>query len=380
MICEKKDCTGCFACYNICTKNAIEMQEDEMGYIYPVINQEKCINCGMCKKVCPNINMIELHKSKKTYAMWNNNKNIRNKSTSGGIATMLCEYIIENNGVAYGCNNEINDNIKFIRIEKKEDLYKVQGSKYVHAYILDNYKKIKDDLINEKTVMFIGTPCQVAGLKNYLGKEYENLYTADIVCHGVPPQKLLREEISKKINEKENLTVSFRENIKYCLKVYSNGKLVLKEMQDKNFYILGFVKSLFNRENCYNCKYANSKRIGDITLGDFWGINKDDNNGLYRREEKLGISLCLVNTGKGEQLINNIKDKCYFEERSVEEAIKGNSQLRSPAIRNKEYFKFKKLYLKYGYKKASKKCLKIDKLKKKIKTFLSKEKQNCLFI
>ena len=374
MICEKKDCTGCFACYNICPKNAIEMQEDEMGYIYPIIDQKKCINCGMSKNVCPNINMIKLHESKKAYAMWNNNKNIRNKSTSGGIATTLCEYIIENNGVAYGCNNKINDNIKFIRIEKKEDLYKIQGSKYVHAYVLDNYKRIKDDLINGRTVMFIGSPCQVVGLKNFLGKEYENLYTADIVCHGVPSQKLLKEEINNKLGDKGDLMVTFRENGEFGIKVYFNKELVLNEKQDKNFYFLGFMKSLFYRENCYNCKYANNKRSGDITLGDFWGINKDDNNGLYEREEKSGISLCLVNTGKGEQLINSIKDKCYCEERKVEEAIKGNAQLRSPSIRNKEYFKFKKLYLKYGYKKASKKCLKIDKLKKKIKTFLSKEK------
>ena len=366
MICSKEICTGCFACYNSCLKNAIEMQEDELGYIYPNINKDKCINCNLCKKVCPALNEVKRNESIQAYAMWNKNLQLRGNSTSGGIATTLYKNVLNKGGVVYGCINRLDEQITFVRIEKIEDLHRIQGSKYVHSYINDKLKEIKKDLEQKRDVMFIGTPCQVAGLKKYLMKEYENLYTADIVCHGVPSQKLLEDEIKSNIEKCENIEVKFREKQDYCLKIYSNGKEIFKEGIEKNFYILGFLKSLFSRENCYNCKYANSKRVGDITLGDFWGLDKNGNNELYKKEEKRGISLCLINNEKGKKMFNEIKNDCYFEERTVEEAVNGNDQLRYPSIKNKETEKFKKLYKKYNYKVASKSCLRFEKLKKKI--------------
>lgn len=372
MICEKNKCTGCFACYNICPKNAITMKEDEFGYIYPNIDKEKCINCNLCKKVCPSLQHKDGNKSQICLAMWNKNEDIRAKSTSGGIATTVYSAILQRGGVIYGCTNSLDERIPFIRIEKIEDLYKIKGSKYVHAYVNDQFRNVKQDLESQKEVMFIGTPCQVAGLKSFLGKEYPNLYVADIICHGVPSQKLLKEEITTKVNEMKNIKVTFRENGKYRMKVYSNDIEILNEGQDKNFYVLAFMKSLFHRENCYECKYANPKRLGDITLGDFWGIGKQDNVNKYKDEEIKGISVCLVNTEKGKKLIDMIKEDCYAEERNVYEAINGNSQLRHPSIKNKEYEKFRTVYLKYGYKKASKKCLRLDKNKKKLKKILKK--------
>lgn len=372
MICKKEDCTGCFACYNICPKNAINMKEDEYGYIYPEIDKYKCINCNLCKKVCPSVKLIKLFKSQKALAMWNNDNNIRKTSTSGGIATTLYKFILKKNGIIYGCSNSVEDKFPFVRIDKIQDLHKVQGSKYVHAYINDTYRKVKEDLEEKKDVMFIGTPCQVAGLKNFLQKEYRNLYTADIICHGVPSQKLLKDEILYKLGKIKNAKVTFRENGNFCIRVYESGNLVLDEMQDKNFYFLGFMKSLFYRENCYTCRYANSNRVGDLTLGDFWGIGKANSENKYEKEEKNGISVCLVNTEKGEKLIDNIKGECYLEERSISEAIDGNAQLRSPAIKNKEYDKFKKLYVVSGYKVARKKCLKKDKFKQKLKKLMRK--------
>ena len=374
MICDKKNCTGCFACFNICPKNAIIMKEDAMGYIYPEIDNSKCINCKMCEKVCPSINHIKASKSKEAFVMWNIDNNIRNKSTSGGIAATLYKYVLEDNGIIYGCSNEIDNDIRFMRIDKVNDIYKIQGSKYVHAYINDVYKNVKKDLVTKKKVMFIGTPCQIAGLKGYLQKEYDNLYVTDIVCHGVPSQKLLKDEIEAKIGKKNQIRVEFRENGKYYMKIFLKDKLLIREGLEKNFYLLGFMKSLFLRENCYNCIYATNKRVGDLTIGDFWGINKTDNNGLYKEEEKRGMSLCLVNTPKGKYLFNHIKDNCYFEKRKIEEALSGNPQLRFPTIKNKQYDKFRKLYMKNGYFMASKKCLRLEKLKKKVKALLSKEK------
>lgn len=372
MICEKNKCTGCFACYNICPKNAITMREDEFGYIYPHINKEKCINCNLCKKICPSLQLKYGNKSQKCLAMWNKNEDIRAKSTSGGIATTVYVAILKRGGVIYGCTNSLDECFPFIRIDKIEDLYKIKGSKYVHAYINNQFKNVKQDLENKKEVMFIGTPCQIAGLKNFLGKEYPNLFVADIICHGVPSQKFLKEEINAKVKETKGVEVKFRENGKYRMRVNSNDIEILNEAQDKNFYVLAFMKSLFHRENCYECQYANPQRLGDITLGDFWGIGKQDDVNKYKNEEIKGISVCLVNTEKGKKLIDMIKDECYFEERNIDEAINGNSQLRHPSAKNSEYEKFRKLYLKYGYEKASKKCLMLDKYKQKLKKILKK--------
>ena len=372
MVCEKEKCTGCFACYNICPKNAIEMCEDELGYIYPSINNDKCIHCNLCKKVCPALNNLQKNKSKQAFAMWNNNKKFRQQSTSGGIASTLYEYILKNGGIIYGCTNSVEDKFKFIRVDNINDLYLVRGSKYVHSYVNDCFKQVKNDLNDGKKVMFIGMPCQVAGLKNFLGKEYKNLYLADLICHGVPSQKLLREEAINKLGDIKNIKVTFRENGEFCIKFYLKNKEMLNEKQDRSFYFLGFMKALFYRENCYTCEYANINRVGDITLGDFWGLGKDDKINKYKKEEKNGISLCLVNTDKGRMMLDTIKEECYFEERKIEEAISGNSQLRNPSVKNKQYEKFRKLYSKYGYRKASQKCLKKDKLKQKLKKFIRK--------
>lgn len=372
MICKKNKCTGCFACYNICPQNAITMKEDEFGYIYPNIDKEKCIKCNLCKKICPSLQQKKENKSQICLAMWNKDDDIRAKSTSGGMATTLYTAILKRGGVIYGCTNSLDEGIPFIRIDKIEDLYKIKGSKYVHAYVNNQFKNVKQDLENQKEVMFIGTPCQIAGLKSFLGKEYLNLFVADIICHGVPSQKLLKEEIKTKVKENKNIKVTFRENGQFCIKAYSNDLEVLNESQDKSFYFLAFMKALFYRENCYECKYANPNRLGDITLGDFWGIGRDNDVNKYKEEEKKGISLCLVNTEKGKKLINMIKDECYYEERNVDEAINGNSQLRHPSAKNKEYEKFRRLYLKYGYEKANKKCLKLDKCKQRLKKILKR--------
>lgn len=371
MVCKKEKCTGCFACYNICPKNAIEMYEDELGYIYPSINNDKCINCNLCKKVCPVLNNVQKNKSRQALAMWNNNKIFRQQSTSGGIASTLYEYILKKGGIIYGCTNSVEDKFKFIRVDNIKDLYLVRGSKYVHSYINNQFRNVKRDLEENKEVMFIGTPCQVAGLRKFLRKQYDNLYLADIICHGVPSQRILRDELKEKINEIKDIRVNFREDNKYKMKVIDkNGNEILNEGIDKNFYLLAFQKSLFSRENCYQCEYANINRVGDLTLGDFWGINKDEKN--YIIEEKYGISLCLINTDKGEKLISKIKDKCYLEERNMEEAILGNTQLREPAKMNKEYRKFRKIYQKYGYSMAKRKCLNKEKIKQKVKKIIGK--------
>ena len=212
MICDKKNCTGCFACYNICPKEAIVMKKDEYGNVYPEIIKEKCIDCGLCKKVCPQLKeKLDLKEPITAYAMYNKDSKKRSESASGGAASTFYEHILNKKGVIYGASNLFGkEEFSFIRIEDKKDLYKVKGSKYVHCYINDILIQVKKDLLDNRDVIFIGTPCQVSGLKSFLMKEYDNLITVDIVCHGVPSQDLFDKAIESyerknncKIEEKD---------------------------------------------------------------------------------------------------------------------------------------------------------------------------------
>ena len=186
MICNKDNCTGCFACYNICPKNAIKMVEDNNGFIYPEIDKEKCVNCKLCEKICPSINKVQYYKKQKCYAMYSKDEKVRVKSTSGGIATTFSINVINSGGVVYGAAYDKNCAVKHIRVTDIDGLKKLQGSKYVHSYINDTYKRVKEDLKNNREVLFIGTPCQVAGLKKFLSRDYDKLILVEIICDGVP--------------------------------------------------------------------------------------------------------------------------------------------------------------------------------------------------
>lgn len=368
MVCEKNKCTGCFACYNICPKNAILMEENSNGFIYPKIDEEKCIKCGLCKKVCPSINALEKKYPLKCYAAISKKDNIRKNSTSGGIATTISNIIIDNGGIVYGAAFISECNVEHVRVESKKDVEKLQGSKYVHSYINETYKKVKEDLKTNK-VLFIGTPCQIAGLKKYLNKEYENLILIDIICHGVPSQKYLKEEVKRLIGDINIDRIYFRNGNQYGLYPSKNNKIINGQDIGESPYSDAFMNGLTLRENCFNCLYAGSKRVSDITIGDFWGLSVDSK--FYAEKEK-GVSVILINNLKGEKFFNEIQDNFNIEERSTEEAIKGNSQLMHPAPKNRNYIKFQELYPKYGFEESYKKTTKLVRAKRKIKKILKR--------
>lgn len=376
MICEKEKCTGCFACYNICPKKAITMKEDSNGSIYPEVDTEKCINCRLCNTVCPQINNnIEFRTPIAAYALYYKNNKKRSESSSGGAASLFSEEILKNGGIVYGASNLFGKKqFSFVRVDKIEDLFKVKGSKYVHCYINDTYSEIKKDLINNKMVLFIATPCQIAGLKSFLQKDFENLICVDIVCHGVPNQQLLFDEFKMlKLRINDIYSVSFRDDKFFNLTIKDkNNKMIFTEPSDLVPYYDMFLKGISYRENCYECKYAKNIRISDITIGDFWGLAK--NSKIYD-DEKKGISLVMPITNKGMKLIKKIEDNCYIDERTTDEAYRNNGQLNHPMKKNDKHDIFFEVYKKSGYKKAVKKVYSIqERLKKLLKRILKKDK------
>ena len=372
MICSKNKCTGCFACFNICPKKAISMIKDKYGNIYPKIDANKCINCGLCKKVCPQLKEnLDFKEPIDAYAMHIVNEKKRSESTSGGAATVFYEKILNEKGIVYGAANLFGkEQFEFIRITKISDLYKVKGSKYVHCYINNIFSKIKKDLNNDKKVLFIGTPCQISGLNSFLMKEYANLITIDIVCHGVSSQKLLFEEIRNyKINPKNVYYIFFRDEKYFNLKLFDKDKnILLEKKSDMSNYYSNFLQGNIYRENCYNCRYAQRKRISDITIGDFWGLSKESkvNDG-----EEKGISLIMTNTKKGEGLVSSIYDKCIIEKRTIEEACAINHQLNHPTYKTKKYEIYINNYPKLGYIKTMNK---MKTFKEKVKFIIKNNK------
>ncbi len=352
-VCDKKSCTGCHACYNICPRGCITMEQDEFGFFSPNIEQKLCINCGKCKRICPAVNNVECHKPIGVYAAINKNSKDYLEATSGGIATLLSREIVSKGGVVYGAACCENLKIKHIRVDNMKDIDKLKGSKYVQSLIEDSYKNILDDLNNAKNVLFVGAPCQVAGLYNFLGRKYEKLLTCDIVCHGTPPLKLLKEHLNH-VKIYNGTNILFRTEKGFYLKVLDGNNSIYQKKNFFDIYYIGFLKGLYYNEVCYDCKYANCERVGDITLGDFWGFN---NAHEFVVKHDNGLSMVMINTEKGKKVFNKLESKMYVQKRTIEEAVAGNKQLRQPSLKHKNYEKFKREYKVYGFEKAAKKAL-----------------------
>lgn len=354
-ICDITKCTGCMACYNACPKHCITMVYDENGTLNPQIQDNICSGCNICSTVCPVNKTIEFTKPMETYACWNLDEDKRKSSSSGGIASTFYEYFVENGGIVYGCFYDENLQLKFSKATTIEELQKFKTSKYSQAYIGEIYKEIFSLLIKNEKVLFIGTPCQVAGLKSYLRKDYDNLLTVDLICHGVPSQKFIDEYIKSLDLEVSPNNLTFRGIYDFYFTLYKNSDILYSKKARDDAYYSSFLNGLFYRESCYDCKYAKSERISDITIGDFWGLGEKI---PFESDTSNGVSVALINTEKGNTLFNNIKNKIFFEKRTIEEAIAGNDQLRHPSIKNENYEKFKELYKKYGFENAIKECFK----------------------
>ena len=301
---DKTRCMGCHACYNRCPVQAIEMVEDEKGFKYPQVNKEKCINCGLCERVCPILNQRKVKNTPKAYAVKNKNEEVREKSSSGGMFSLLAEKVLQDGGVVFGVAFDENWQLKHIYVENIEDLQIFRGSKYLQSIVGETYSKLKDFLIEGRKVMYTGTPCQIEGLKSYLGKEYENLFTQDIICHGVPSPKV-HERYLKYLRDKyktKNIkNIIHRTKINgwknWCVNIkFDNSEYIKAHEQDP--YMQAFLRNTSLRESCYNCQFKKKHRISYITLADFWGIE----NIAPEMDDNKGTSLVIINSEKGKQI------------------------------------------------------------------------------
>lgn len=347
IICDKKDCTGCFVCMNVCAKQAISVQIDEYGKTVPCIDEQKCIECGACAKVCPVNHKTEFRMLHTAIAAWSKNQEDFLESSSGGVAAAFAREVIKKGGTVYG-SAAMDREVKHIRIEQEEDIQLLRGSKYVQSYTGIIYQEVKKDLRAGKPVLFTGVPCQIAGLKNYLWTDYDNLITVDLICHGTPPFQYLREHIDSKVKGTWD-SVSFRGKRDWFLNAYRNGEVCYSQKRECDTYFTAFLKGLTYRDNCYSCVYAQPKRCSDITIGDFWGIDRSTMKNPYNGR----ISLVLPNTEKGTQFWKMCADCFVWEERTVEEAMNpAQGNLLNPSVPHEDRKGFIEMYPQNGFERA----------------------------
>lgn len=358
---DKHTCCGCSACVQACPKQCISFEEDEKGFRYPLVNEMLCIDCGICQNVCPFINQNNPKEPLNVYAAINQNDEVRTKSSSGGIFSMLAEAIIDEGGVVFAARFDETWEVIHDFTETKEGIESFRGSKYIQSRIGETYKQAKGFLEQNRKVLFSGTSCQIAGLNHFLRKKYENLLTIDVVCHGVPSPLVWREylkEIIKpsncsSINSKKSITsISFRDKT-YGWKrpsfiIYGNQStadvarssnkdkafLLFNETLDKNLFIQLFQKNLDLRPSCYKCMAKSGKSESDITLSDFWGISEV--NAEY--DDDKGTSGVLINTDKGEELFGSLN--CLTLQVTYNQFVMNNPLIEKSVKHSKNSDKF----------------------------------------
>lgn len=342
-LCDNKDCCGCFSCVFSCDKHAIMVKKDKCGFYYPVIDTNKCVNCGLCDNRCPILNTNIVNPVCKTIGARYKDINEVIRSTSGGIATYFAERILENQGVVYGVSYSNLEPI-YSRIDDKKGLNSIRGTKYTEPR-KDFWNMLSDDLNNKKKVLFIGTPCTIAAVKIRF-PNFDTLYTCELVCHGITSSKVLEEY--KEIMEKKhgskmkNINLRFKREGRwdppYLRTEYENGEEEVKEPFFESIFGYAFLN--MSRESCYDCKFKGDKSYADITIGDYWGIS--EHSTIFAEQ---GVSLLLCRTDKGNELIN-FDDRICHEIADYDKVIIRNYPIISPINHTKENQQFVKRFKK----------------------------------
>jgi coenzyme F420-reducing hydrogenase beta subunit len=326
-VCKENQCAGCMACVDICPKQCIEIKDD-LEYMNAVIDPDICIHCNACHRVCQVNHPANLQAPIKWFQGWAE-KDIRRKSSSGGFSSAIEQSFIQNRGVVAACKL-VDGDYRFVLANSVDDLIGVAGSKYVKSNPVGIYKKVKQELISGKKVLFLGLPCQVSSMRNFIGEKYsDNLYTIDLICHGTPSIKILRKALKEyHVDIYKQKEILFRRNDRFFLE--SDLKRITP-VGIEDFYTTAFMRGIDYTENCYACHYATGERVSDLTLGDSWGSE-------IHEEEHNGISLALVQTSKGEDLLNMAGVELH--EVDLDKAKVPNTQLRHPTVKGNDHDTF----------------------------------------
>lgn len=339
-LCDAHLCTGCMACVGSCNKSAISLIKDDEGFFHPAINNDLCVGCQLCVKNCPVMHPLHKYQEGKVYAAWTHDDSIRQRSSSGGLFSEFANYILSLGGAVVGAALNSEGYVFHKVIEDVDSLDDLRGSKYVQSIIRPEvFHKMREVLKQKRYLLFVGTPCQVAGIRKIF-RDNDNLYTVDLICHGVPSPVFFA-RVYKDIKRQYHHFVSYHFRMLDSWGAIGNIDIRKKDRVinqtiygELSHYQDAFTKGFLNRACCYECQYTTKDRVGDITLADFWGV------GAYKpipNDYKKGCSLLLENSDKGRFLLKNIKDRLFIEERDIQEAIDGgNVNLVKPLTRPTE--------------------------------------------
>lgn len=356
--CPRDLCTGCAACFNACGVKAISLQPDEEGFLLPAIDPAKCVQCGRCAAVCPQLNPPDVpHDRKIVLACWNKDNTVRKESTSGGAFSALATSVLERGGVVYGAAFDPFPLVRHIAIERETELFRFRGSKYVQSEIGTAFSDIRELLRNGRTVLFSGTPCQVAGLYGFLGSRHEGqLFTIDVVCHGTPSPSVFASYASwveKGVAKEQEGPITeyrFRDkargwHLHETEIVFENGSRIRQRPYENPFFN-GFLKHLYLRPSCSQCRYSNPDHPADITMADFWGYAGQSK---IDRDDGLGVSAIIVNSANGQKLFDDASRKLESFHRTLADVVRGNQALQTPSSPSPRRNSFWTKYLQRGF-------------------------------
>ena len=351
---SKTECCGCGACLNACPRQAISMQEDEAGFFYPQIDESRCICCGKCKNVCAFQNKVEINFPIAVYAAISRDAEIRENSASGGVFAQLARMVLKSGGGVVGAAMQKDFRVQHILIDCEKDLAGLQGSKYTESSIGLTFQETQKILETGRNVLYSGTPCQIAGLYGFLGKDYGNLITIDLVCHGVPNNRMFQDYLACFSSKYGEAITDFRfRDKKLGWGINGSAETFDKKVKiwaSASSYLFYFAKGWIYRPNCYHCKYTCCHRPADLTLGDYWGIEKQHPEylGKGKWEESRGISLVIANTYKGAEVLKLAESYLDLKGSTFEKVAAGNAQLCHPSSPGKRE-EIVKLYCELGW-------------------------------
>lgn len=341
---KKGECTGCGACATVCPVKCIYMEYDKEGFLYPHFVAEKCINCNLCQKVCHLNKHVNTVINRKAYFAKTLDKEILFKSSSGGIFSVIAEVVINQGGKVYGATYDDYYNVVHKGVSVRESIAILRKSKYVQSNMIECFEEIKKEIKNDRFVLFCGVPCQIAALKSYLSKMTDKLLTIDLICSGCPSPGVWRSYMEILVEQYQSAikSIDFRDKSNgwnnFSLKIeFENGN-IYKKVHSDDLFLRAFIYKLINRPCCYKCKYIRGKNVADITLGDLWGVKEI--TGTYEND---GNSVVVVNTKKGEQLLQQVKKTCFTTEVDIKKVVRYNSPLINyyiPNIHRKRFFKY----------------------------------------